>query len=59
MENVEGGLPSSCITGMLGMAALGIAITVSTAGIGSLAWGGMMLGAMGSGGALADCALNA
>ncbi len=55
MENVQGGIPFSCITGVAGMIALGIAVTTTTAGLGSLAWGGMMLSAFTSGGSLGHC----
>lgn len=58
MENVKGGIDWSCIGGAIGLVALGIAITTTTAGVGSLAWGGMMLSAFGTGGSLGHCAYN-
>ena len=54
MEQIEGG-SWSCIAGTIGLIALGIAITTTTAGVGSLAWGGMMLSAFGVGGSLGHC----
>ncbi|MEW4924278.1 hypothetical protein [Algibacter sp. 2305UL17-15] len=55
MEDVEGG-DWSCIAGTIGLVGLGIAITTTTAGVGSLAWGGMMISAFGVGGSLGHCA---
>jgi len=58
MEVLEGGImpPWSCIGGTIGLVALGIGITASTGGIGSLAWGSMMVSAFGVGGSLGHCA---
>ena len=59
MENIEGGRMSwACVGGGLGMIALGIGLTVTTAGVGSLAWAGMMIGAVSTGGSLAHCAMG-
>ncbi len=55
MEKIEGG-DWSCIAGTIGLIGLGIAITTTTAGVGSLAWGGMMISAFGVGGSLGHCA---
>ena len=54
MEQIEGG-SWSCIAGTIGLIAMGIANTTSTAGVGSLACGGMMLPAFDIGGSLGHC----
>ncbi len=55
-EKVEGG-SWSCIGGAIGMVGLGIALTTSTAGVGFLAWAGMMVSAFGVGGSLGHCGI--
>jgi hypothetical protein len=54
MENIEGG-SWSCISGVGGLVTLGIAMSVSIPVVGTLAWGGMMLGAFFAGGSLGHC----
>ena len=39
------------------MVGLGIALTTSTAGVGFLAWAGMMVSAFGVGGSLGHCGI--
>ena len=55
MEDIEGG-SWSCVSGALGLIALGLAMTTTTAGVGSIAWGGMMVAAFSTGGSLGHCA---
>ena len=60
MEEIMAGSGWSwaCTGATLGLISLGIGISVSTAGIGSLAWGGMMVSAFSTGGAFANCLAN-
>lgn len=56
MENLEE-KSFACVTGAIGLIGLGIGLTVVTAGVGSLAWAGMMVSAFGSGTSLREICL--
>lgn len=47
----------ACVTEVIGLIGLGIGLTVVTAGVGSLAWAGMMVSAFESGTSLREICL--